>query len=231
MLRVSLFTSFFYLLLFISCTKNSTLRFYLDIRSAYDQWDLSDVDRLFEVSLQNNRDLTAASVYYLGLCLRDLSLGKGTTKRNLKLNTKEKKTFILKIKNHLKRLYSINNDFNIRNLCVVSIAYHQDQETIDFLNKNLSSHLEESTIEVALKSLRDFILDKKHDTSKTILSTLKLISKENNALFHQALYNLTLYPPNEQIDNGLANYLKINEGTYRSLFVKKAMDNRKKDLQ
>ena len=212
--KIISFTSL--LFIFISCATPASLHFHSDVKQAYERNQLRDIKLLMETSSQEgNRDLIAASVYYLGLYLRDLS----NNKRRIVLKETTQEKVVLLIFEHLKKVYLISSDFNIKNLCLQAISHHNKKETIRFLLEVLKSDKEPNSVTLqALREIRFFIPSQLSDNTlrRNLLPVLEsfILQQEDEALFWEAGYSLVLikkYFRDKKSIEILANYFSTRK--------------------
>ena len=179
-------------LLFFACqTGKNVIRFHSEVVATASSLNEKNVLKLINASLLENRDIASASVYHLGFSLSDLFLA---VKRAEKMNPEIRKNLVEKISGHLKKLFFLTEDFNLKTLCVQAIAKNESTETLDFLLEILKDQKTgEVAKEQALKEMREFVA-KKEDRNKKILGAMWVVLEEETKLFllREALENVAL---------------------------------------
>ncbi len=198
-----------------SCASGKVIRTLKEARQGYLRNDYKRLDPLLDATSQINRDIQAAAISSLTSYLDDLL--EYDFKRG-KMPRETVEDLIKLITRQFRNLYALSTDFNIKNLCLESLARIPSQETADFLTQVLSES-EETSKELALKHLRPFLSDAKYKTENSLAPTLDVFSKSDLPVFQTALSNLLLYPPNERTYTALKNSLGLTQDPIRKALL------------
>lgn len=202
-------------LFFTSCASTRVIRTLKEAKGGYLRGAYNRVDALIDATSQLNRDIQAASIVSLTAYLDELldyDFKKGKIPRETIEDT------IKQITRQFRNVYALSTDFNIKNLCLEGLARIDTQETADFLTTALSES-EETSVELALKNLRPFLLDKRFKTEGSLAPTLAVFSKADMPVFQAAVSNLLLYPPNELTFKAMKNYQSLTQDPLRKAIL------------
>jgi hypothetical protein len=228
---ISFFSLLTFSLLSISCASDRQIRTLKEAHEAFHGLDMSVIDPLLDASLVINRDIQMSALgsldqYVERIIANQASLEEqlkkvkdAKLKINLEKENQKLSNYLAKIQRQLQRLFALSSDFNVKNLCLISLARIPSQDTVDFLTSALSD-TESTTVELTLKELRPFLNDADHySLSASLTPTLSLFSKSDFPLFNVALSNLCLYPPSPVISNALRSYRDLTTDKHKTALL------------
>ncbi len=217
--------------LLVSCATDRQIRTLKEAHEAFRPNDYTVINPLLDAVVAINRDvqmsaLSSLDQYVIRLLdkiewLNEQKENAKDPKLKVSLEAESQKLsgYLATIQRQLQRLFALSSDFNVKNLCLVTLARVPTQETVDFLTTALNEP-DSTVIEQALKELRPFLMDAEHfNMNASLQPTLSLFSKSDYPVFNVALSNLLLYPVTPIITSAFSSYRSLTTDASKSALL------------
>ncbi|MFC1504670.1 hypothetical protein ACFL6D_04565 [Spirochaetota bacterium] len=205
-------------LLLISCASKKPIRTIKKAREAYVKKNLKEIERLIEATTVENRDIKSVSVYYLAKYI-DIIQKK---KLNTKFTERDKEKHLLTVKDHLVKVFSIQQDFNTRSICLYGLRKLRTDDLFE-LYIELLDDADDTINEIALISLIDYTADKTYRTDTTLNLLLNHLKNHRPPIVFYILDNIRFFKGNKKAIEGINNYLKISSDKEAILYAKQVL--------
>jgi hypothetical protein len=213
---------FFLLISFLFVTSCQTVKSIRSIDQVYKTStvkNIKDIGRLIPATEVLNRDIAGVAIYELGMYLiyldteKPKSLARQLPKEKRIHAEEEIKKLIFTIREQIKKVYYLNADFNIRNICIQAMFRVPEDDTFTFIQEVLAQG-DQSSFMTLMKLLQTYPeqLNKHKEILKPGL--LSLLSKSTMPLTAEIITTLSFIKNDSSITDALVNYSGITNDSF-----------------
>ena len=200
--------------LLFSCISQRPIRRLDEIADAFYDRDHHQISRLIEATTIENRDIRAAAIYYLGAYVPVLREKKITKTFTVEIQSNS----LQRIRGHLQKSYAINEDFNIRCLCLAGLGNFSDRQIPGLFLEALKD-ADETVKECAVRGLQVYCRVKENRSQELLEKLLQALKNARPPLAFYLIDVIICFRDNPAAISGLKSFQELTESKATAVYA------------